>query len=365
MGKLCPGAERPFLVSEFHFSIYRLVKIGLTPRSVALLERDFPQWQEWQREQASKQQERQREQASKQQERQGEQASKQQEWQREQAAKQQERQGEQTTKRHECQMEWEEKRQECRERHSEKRQICRKNHDTQRQKGKQAGEKIPYKGLRNLFGIHRDKGFLFGKMGMIGKIGTKKRRRQWENERSALLDSIFGLWGEPCSTNCVCQSPLTYFNKWEFTDYREEKWVEYLLLQGTLAHFVLLGSAPCLRQVLPKHAKGMKSLRLFLWESEFTEELEELLEELFEEYGLTSDIHFLEEDTGYRKLPTLSAVPCNVLDFTREPKVAHWAAAAGSIWLDFDGNEEKQRRIEGRKGAVQYFSLRKEWRQPH
>lgn len=195
-------------------------------------------------------------------------------------------------------------------------------------------------------------------------LGRRKRRKEWERQREELLQSIFRLWGESCSSYCVCQSPITYFNKWQFMDYREEKWVDYLMCHGTWAHYVILGNAPCLLEVLPKYAKGMKSLRLFLTEREFDEELELLLELLFEEYGLAADIQFLEENTGYRKLPAFGGLPCNVLDFSKEEKVSYQSAVPDSIWIDFDAMEEKRRRFENRGARVCYFSLAKEWKFP-
>ncbi|MCM1326156.1 MAG: hypothetical protein NC094_02455 [Bacteroidales bacterium] len=193
-------------------------------------------------------------------------------------------------------------------------------------------------------------------------FARRKQKKEWEMRRQELLDSIFKLWGESCSSYCVCQPPITYFDKWKFTDYREEKWADYLMRYGSWSHYVVLGNAPCLGTLLPKYVKKMKSLRLFLKESEFDEGLEEVLDLLFEEYGLAADIQFLEEDAGYKKLPIFGAFPCNVLDFSGEEKVLFRAAAPGSVWLDFDGLEEKRRRSELRGSAVHYFSLVKEWK---
>lgn len=201
-----------------------------------------------------------------------------------------------------------------------------------------------------------------GRFKAFAVFGDRRKKKEWEKQRAELLHAIFGLWGEPCNSFCVCQNPVTYFNKWQFTDYREEKWVDYLMQHGNLPHYVVLGNAPCLWEVLPKYAKGMKSLRFFLKESEFNGELEKLAAFLFEEYGLASDIHFLEEAAGYKKLPFLGALPCNILDFSREEKVSCQAAPADSIWLDFDGLEEKRQRFELRRTRVQYFSLVKEWK---
>lgn len=200
------------------------------------------------------------------------------------------------------------------------------------------------------------------RFGLFGAIGSRRRKKEWEKQRDELLKSVFQLWGEPCSSYCVCQSPITYFDKWKFTDYREEKWVDYLMRYGTWAHYVILGNTPCLTEVLPRYVKGMKSLRLFLRENEFDEALEELLDMLFEEYGLAPDIHFLEENTGYRKLPAFGALPCNILDFSREEKVNCQSVPPDSIWIDFDALEEKRRRFESRGARIHYFSLQKEWK---
>lgn len=208
----------------------------------------------------------------------------------------------------------------------------------------------------------RESAALSGFLGFLSFFARRKRKKEWEKQREELLHDIFELWGEPCSSFCVCQNPITYFNKWQFTDYREAKWVDYLIQNGNLFRYVILGNAPCLWEVLPKYAKRMKSLRFFLRESEFNEELQELLEFLLEEYGLAADIHFLEETASYKKLPLLGNLPCNIWDFSGDEKASGEAAPPDSIWLDFDGLEEKRRRFELRRVRVHYFSLVKEWK---
>lgn len=194
----------------------------------------------------------------------------------------------------------------------------------------------------------------------------KKRRKakREEQEREKLLEEILVLWGEPCGSYCVCESPITYFKRWEFTDYLEEKWVEHLMSYAVLPHFLILGSAPCLGNILLRHAVKMKSLRFILRERDYTEELQGVVEVLYEEYGLAASIQFVQEDEDYRKLTQLSPIPCSVLDFTGQEKTASWAAADGSIWLDLCSLPEKERRMERRNGGIQYFSLKKEWKQP-
>ncbi len=194
-----------------------------------------------------------------------------------------------------------------------------------------------------------------------------KGRRQVAKHRQAqsrLLDEIFRFWGDAEHTFCVCVPPITYFEKWGFSDYRDHKWVEYLMKRATLPYYVVLGYAPCLRELLPKAARKMKSLSVYLRERELTGDAEGLWEDLFEEYGVVTDIHLLEEQNAYRKLPAVSLLPCNVLDFSKEERISPFLVPPGSIWLDFDGTEEKWHRIESRNAKISYFSLRKEWENP-
>lgn len=191
-----------------------------------------------------------------------------------------------------------------------------------------------------------------------------RRRKQYRQEKILLTDAIFGLWGDTCNTYCVCKNPITYFQKWEFTDYREAKWVDYLLKKASLPHFAVMGSAPCLWELLPQYAGKMKSLKFFLWEKQFTQELEALLEDLFEEYGLAADVHFVSEKYGFKRLPEICPTACTVLDFSGEEKVSVWSAASGSVWIDADSMEEKRRRVEAGSGRVRYLSLQKEWQNP-
>ncbi|MBO4981823.1 MAG: hypothetical protein J6C84_08015 [Lachnospiraceae bacterium] len=191
-----------------------------------------------------------------------------------------------------------------------------------------------------------------------------RKKKQYQQEKILLTDAVFSLWQDPCNTYCVCREPITYFRKWEFTDYREAKWVDYLLKKTTLTHLVVMGSAPCLWELLPQYAGKMKSLKFFLWEKQFTQELEALLEDLFEEYGLATDVHFVGDNCGFGRLPEFGTTACTVLDFSGEEKVSVWSAASGSVWIDPDSMEEKRRRLESGNGRVCYLSLQKEWQNP-
>lgn len=192
----------------------------------------------------------------------------------------------------------------------------------------------------------------------------RKRRAKHKHAQAQLLEEIFRFWGDAEHTFCVCAPPITYFEKWGFTDYRDHKWVEYLMRRATHHHYVVLGYAPCLNELLPRVARRMKSLSIYLRERELTAEAEGLLEDLFEEYGVAADIHLLDDRNAYRKLSAVSLFPCNVLDFSKEERISPFVAPVGSIWLDFDGTVEKWHRIEGRNSKIHYFSLIKEWENP-
>lgn len=202
--------------------------------------------------------------------------------------------------------------------------------------------------------------------------GEKRRETPWRRrarkkaaakERQELLAHIEALWGPPCGTWCVCEPPLELFPGWAFTDYREEKWVERLMDYAVSPHYVVLGNADCLPYVLPRYARHMKSLSFVLCEADVTEELEELLEELLLEYGIAATIRQLQERADYRRLQTLSLFPCNVLDFSGEEKIFPSIVPEGSVWLDFNADWEKWRRMELLGSKIQYVSLKKEWKQ--
>ncbi|MCM1045173.1 MAG: hypothetical protein NC417_06660 [Candidatus Gastranaerophilales bacterium] len=191
----------------------------------------------------------------------------------------------------------------------------------------------------------------------------RARKKKAAKEKKELLAQIEELWGSPCETWCVCEPPLELFSGWKFTDYREEKWVERLMPYAVKPHFVVLGNAECLPYVLPRYARRMKGLRFVLRETDITEALEELLEELLLEYGIAANILPLEEQSDYRRLQMLCPFPCNVLDFSGEEKISSSIVPPGSIWLDFSADWEKWRRMELRGGSVRYVSLKKEWKQ--
>lgn len=153
----------------------------------------------------------------------------------------------------------------------------------------------------------------------------------------------------------------------EFHGYTERFWTEQVFYQGVRLsasppHFVILGTAPGLPDVLEAHARRMKSLRWVLLEAEWDEELSAFVEDFYTEYGLAIELQLLEDAAALRRLRLFCGEPVNVVDFTGESYMAVSAAPEGSVWLDMLSVEEKRRRILARGKNITYFSMKEIWK---
>ena len=153
----------------------------------------------------------------------------------------------------------------------------------------------------------------------------------------------------------------------EFHGYTERFWMEQVFYQGVRLsasppHFVILGTAPGLPEVLEAHARRMKSLRWVLLEAEWDEELSAFVEDFYTEYGLAIELQLLEDAAALRRLRLFCGEPVNVVDFTGESYMAVSAAPEGSVWLDMLSVEEKRRRILARGKNITYFSMKEIWK---
>ena len=153
----------------------------------------------------------------------------------------------------------------------------------------------------------------------------------------------------------------------EFHGYTERFWTEQVFSQGVRLsasppHFVILGTAPGLPEVLEAHARRMKSLRWVLLEAEWDEELSAFVEDFYTEYGLAIELQLLEDAAALRRLRLFCGEPVNVVDFTGESYMAVSAAPEGSVWLDMLSVEEKRRRILARGKNITYFSMKEIWK---
>lgn len=152
----------------------------------------------------------------------------------------------------------------------------------------------------------------------------------------------------------------------EFTSYTELRWVQPLLAHLAGPHFVVLGTASCIPQLLQQCAGRMKSLRWVIEEAygqAHQEELEDFAEDFYQEQGLAVTIEQVRGRCGFERMQLFCKEPVNILDFTGEDKAAVGWAAKGSVWLDLWSSEEKCRLITQRGTGIHYFSLREKWRQ--
>ncbi len=153
----------------------------------------------------------------------------------------------------------------------------------------------------------------------------------------------------------------------EFQGYAQRFWVRQVFSQGaglpaSPPHFVILGTAPGLPEVLEAHARRMKSLRWFLLEAEWGEELSAFVEDFYTEYGLAIELRLLEDGAALKRLRLFCGEPVIVVDFTGESYMAVPAVPEGSVWLDMFSVEEKRRRILARGKDITYFSMKEIWK---
>lgn len=148
----------------------------------------------------------------------------------------------------------------------------------------------------------------------------------------------------------------------EFRDYRAPRWAVPLAEQAVGPHFVLLGTAEAVPEVLGRCAGRMKSLRWILPAEEWDAEAQDLAEDFYEEYGLAISP---EPWTGGRASLRLSegGPPVCVLDFAGGETAYGGVLPEGSVWIDFCSAEEMERRFLRRKTGVNYVSLKKYWRE--
>lgn len=204
----------------------------------------------------------------------------------------------------------------------------------------------------------------------------RQRREQLQREK-VILDfqrQLAGLLDERDDNFLVCMGrasqgsdarrlvPLPLFDK-----YLERQWAQRLLPYGICHHFIILGTAPYLPQMLGRMAPRMKSLLWILPDHSHARMLEDFTEDFYQEYGLAINLRYLPINESYgqfRMEGDLGKEPLNVWDFTGDRHVPNIIPAPGSIWLDMASMEEKEKRVAVRMPGVTYLSLKKQWRQP-
>lgn len=148
----------------------------------------------------------------------------------------------------------------------------------------------------------------------------------------------------------------------EFDAYLQPQWVELLLENARLHHYVVLGAAHSTSATILHCAPRMKSLRWFLQERDCEQEIQDFVEDFYEEYGLAATLQPLEGERAFSRLLLETLEPVCVLDFTGEPRIPMGGLARGSIWLDFCSVEEKARRMTEKGEGIFYFSIKEIWK---
>jgi len=150
-----------------------------------------------------------------------------------------------------------------------------------------------------------------------------------------------------------------YWSIQAFAGFREREWMELLMPYATCDRFILLGVGDRMGSLLCGAARGMRSVQWILEAAQYTESVQRFEEEFAEEYGLVIELSLLAEGARWQELCLESAVPANVLDFTKEERMSGGKLPAGSVWIDMDSLDEKRRRMEGLAGNLKYVSLKK------
>ena len=151
-----------------------------------------------------------------------------------------------------------------------------------------------------------------------------------------------------------------------FQEFHQPILIETLLANSHLNHYIVLGYDNSIPEILFRHVRQMKSLRLIL--AYENPDIEACLDDIYEDYGLATSLQIVKpeqtSDRGiFRTIRIACEVPSVILDFTGESHILTADIARDSIWLDFDSNEEKRRRIEDRNTGILYDSTRKQWKQ--
>ena len=163
----------------------------------------------------------------------------------------------------------------------------------------------------------------------------------------------------------ACWLPLLWRQLWQFPEfdaYLQPQWMDPLLENARLYHYVVLGACDSAPAAILHCASRMKSLRWFLQERDCGQQLQDFVEDFYEEYGLAATLQPLEGERVFSRLLLETVEPVCVLDFTGESRIPAGGLARGSVWLDFCSVEEKARRImEGGEG-ISYFSIKEIWK---
>ena len=154
------------------------------------------------------------------------------------------------------------------------------------------------------------------------------------------------LWGLPVYSDYHRNDNL----KWLLQSISTKDWPKKALI---------FGSGMGMKEWLPLIAGKVQTMELYL---EFvTKGLEELREELCEEYGMVTDLKLVAPGE-FHKERIRSREPVLVVDFSGSRPISVLGLARGSIWIDMDAVEAKRHLIEDRPTGMIYLSVKNLWR---
>lgn len=213
-----------------------------------------------------------------------------------------------------------------------------------------------------------------------------QKLQEYEEQRQELADSIQHLKDEVFSEveqaggmgdiRCVYEDSLRFLTEdageaaacwrqaWdipEFGDYKKIRWIRPLLEEVHHSHFILLGAAEGIPEILERFARQMKSLKWYINEEDMSETVQDWVDDFYEEYGLAADLRELAGENALKRLKLKSEAPVCVMDFTKETKLFAGNLAEGSVWLDFCSMDEKAMRMTKQAPGIYYVSLKKHW----
>ncbi len=202
---------------------------------------------------------------------------------------------------------------------------------------------------------------LHGEMNKALERLEARYRREEDGLRTYLvLEDGFEKWLENLGAKQYWQQ------LWQFpvySDYQSNRNLKYLLQTIPRKDWpkkaMILGCGVGMQEWLPFLAEHVHNMELYV---EFmTKGLEELQEELCEEYGMVTDLKLVEPG-GFQRERLRSREPVLVIDFSGCGNISVLGMEPGSIWVDMDAMENKRHLIEDRPTGLTYLSLKTIWK---